>query len=95
MRARTVLIGVCLMLLAVSAAFAPLVLPIVTDAERAGEEVGLGLELALVRGIIELHGGSVSAASPGPGLGSTLTARMPLLTQDTAANPDPPRADAG
>jgi signal transduction histidine kinase/CheY-like chemotaxis protein len=39
---------------------------------------GLGIGLALVRGIVELHGGSVHADSAGPGLGSTFTIRLPL-----------------
>jgi signal transduction histidine kinase len=39
---------------------------------------GLGLGLALVKGLIELHGGSVTAESGGPGQGSTFTLRLPL-----------------
>jgi CheY-like chemotaxis protein len=39
---------------------------------------GLGLGLALVRGLVELHGGEVRAASAGPGQGSELTIRLPL-----------------
>jgi len=39
---------------------------------------GLGLGLALVKGIIELHGGEVSARSAGPTLGSEFTIRLPL-----------------
>ena len=39
---------------------------------------GLGIGLALVRGIVALHGGSVEAYSPGEGLGSTFTVRLPL-----------------
>lgn len=39
---------------------------------------GLGVGLALVKGIVELHGGRVEADSPGPGLGSTFTVTLPL-----------------
>ncbi len=40
---------------------------------------GLGLGLAIVRHIVELHGGSVQASSPGEGQGATFTVRLPLL----------------
>ena len=39
---------------------------------------GLGIGLALVRQLAMLHGGEVSAASPGPGQGSTFSVRLPL-----------------
>jgi CheY-like chemotaxis protein len=46
-------------------------------ARRTG---GLGLGLAIVRKIVELHGGSVSADSAGSGLGSRFTVLLPLAT---------------
>jgi len=39
---------------------------------------GLGLGLALVKGLIELHGGTVAASSPGPGQGTEIAIRLPL-----------------
>ena len=39
---------------------------------------GLGLGLALARHFVELHGGTISAASAGPGHGATFTISLPL-----------------
>src|SRR6185436_19849572 len=41
---------------------------------------GLGLGLAIVRHIVEMHGGTVSASSPGPGQGATFKVRFPVAT---------------
>jgi CheY-like chemotaxis protein len=52
---------------------------------------GLGIGLSLVQSLVALHGGSVSASSPGVGKGSTFTVRLPLLTKstDTMADTNP------
>ena len=39
---------------------------------------GLGLGLAIVRNLVELHGGSVQVQSPGEGLGATFTVQLPI-----------------
>jgi PAS domain S-box-containing protein len=46
---------------------------------------GLGLGLALVRGLVEMHGGSITARSQGPGKGSEFLVRLPLDTGVTRA----------
>jgi PAS domain S-box-containing protein len=49
------------------------------DATTTRTHAGLGLGLAIVRHIAELHGGSVHAESPGEGKGSVFTVKLPLL----------------
>jgi PAS domain S-box-containing protein len=56
---------------------------------------GLGIGLYLVRSLVELHGGTVSASSPGPGLGSTFTVRLPCLLQPATPMPRPESGGAG
>ena len=46
---------------------------------------GLGIGLALVRGLVDLHGGRVEARSAGPGLGSEFTVHLPLVHALAAA----------
>ena len=48
------------------------------DCADGGTTGGLGIGLALVRSLVELHGGSVSATSDGPGCGSEFVLRLPL-----------------
>ncbi|MCR9159986.1 MAG: ATP-binding protein [Nannocystaceae bacterium] len=48
-----------------------------TQAEASKRAGGLGLGLSIVKGIVELHGGEVTAESPGPGFGATFSVRLP------------------
>ncbi|HUQ73224.1 MAG TPA: ATP-binding protein [Burkholderiales bacterium] len=51
----------------------------------ARQQGGLGIGLTLVRRLAELHGGSASAESPGPGQGTTFAVRLPPVAARTAA----------
>jgi signal transduction histidine kinase/CheY-like chemotaxis protein len=48
------------------------------DASIARTQGGLGLGLAIVRHLVELHSGTIEAFSAGPGLGSTFVVRIPF-----------------
>jgi PAS domain S-box-containing protein len=58
---------------------------------------GLGIGLALVRSLVQMHGGSIVADSPGVGLGSTFTLRLPLAPEQAgrAGAPGPRPAGRG
>jgi PAS domain S-box-containing protein len=55
------------------------------DASTTRHHGGLGLGLAIVRHLVELHGGTVFAASKGFGQGTTFTVTLPLLVAQDAA----------
>ena len=49
------------------------------DASTTREHGGLGLGLAIARQLTEMHGGTIEAASDGPGSGSSFRVRLPLM----------------
>lgn len=73
---------------------APEFLPYVFDYFRQADGAttrkfgGLGLGLAIVRHLVELHGGTVRADSLGEGQGATFTIRLPLMPNPLLANPE-------
>ena len=52
------------------------------DSSNTRRHAGLGLGLAIVRHLVELHGGHVAATSEGPGNGSTFTVMLPVRAVD-------------
>jgi CheY-like chemotaxis protein len=58
------------------------------DASITRKHMGLGLGLSIVRHVVEMHGGTVGADSPGPGQGATFTVNLPIgAMSDPAAHP--------
>jgi signal transduction histidine kinase len=53
---------------------------------------GLGLGLAIVRHVVELHGGTVRAESPGPGLGANFVVDLPAAAVQSLDSPPPTNA---
>ena len=79
----------------------PEFLPHVFDRFRQGDSGttrrhgGLGLGLAIVRHLVELHGGSVKVESPGVGAGTTFRVLIPLTIAAREGEPPPVRAPIG
>jgi PAS domain S-box-containing protein len=77
----------------------PELLPTIFDLFQQGmrtldrSQGGLGIGLTLVKQLVELHGGRVTASSPGVGLGSTFSIRLPMIagaaTSPGAETPKP------
>ena len=53
------------------------------DGSNRRRHGGLGIGLALVRQLVQLHGGTISAESDGPNEGSRFTVRLPLMNETT------------
>jgi signal transduction histidine kinase/ActR/RegA family two-component response regulator len=70
-----------------------------SQVERTNERTigGLGIGLALVKGLVEMHGGSVTVESSGPDQGSTFTVTLPMLENEhvQVAQPDIDLAQTG
>ncbi len=68
----------------------PTIFDMFSQVDRSVERVtgGLGIGLALVKGLVQAHGGSVSVESPGVGAGSTFTIRLPVLSFSVEPAPE-------
>ncbi len=77
--------------------FLPLVFERFRQADSATTRAhgGLGLGLAIVRHIVEAHGGTVHAESPGPGHGAVFTVKLPLMRARTASEVERRHPTAG
>src|SRR5262249_49582813 len=70
--------------ISVPADMLPCIFDLLVQAERRLDrsQGGLGIGLTLVRRLTEMHGGSVTAHSDGPGEGSEFVVRLPALSED-------------
>jgi len=59
------------------------------DSTTTRSHNGLGLGLAIVRHLVELHNGTILAESPGVGKGATFTVRFPLIQENRETRPTP------
>ncbi|MES2398825.1 MAG: response regulator, partial [Pseudomonadota bacterium] len=65
------------------------------DAQTAARESGLGIGLTLARSLVEMHGGALSATSPGLGLGSTFSFFLPNASSADTTGEDAPVTPPG
>jgi signal transduction histidine kinase len=74
----------------------PRVFDLFTQVQSKAErpEGGLGIGLALVRRLTEMHGGAVAVHSDGPGAGTVVTLRLPVLSAERSPDAEPAAAEA-
>ncbi|SFU53480.1 PAS/PAC sensor hybrid histidine kinase [Polaromonas sp. YR568] len=65
------------------------------DAQTAARESGLGIGLTLARSLVEMHGGTLSAESEGPGRGSRFSFFLPNAQLAAGSANDQPGKEAG
>jgi PAS domain S-box-containing protein len=75
----------------IPASMLPVVFDLFTQGSRTIDQAqgGLGVGLALVRSLVQLHGGSVEALSDGAGFGSEFVVRLPATARRAHASPPP------
>src|SRR5438067_6410779 len=61
------------------------------DSSTTRSQGGLGIGLSIVKTLVELHGGSIRAASEGAGRGSAFTVRLPVARPTATAPASPPQ----
>ncbi|HWS78232.1 MAG TPA: ATP-binding protein, partial [Thermomonas sp.] len=81
----------------IEAALLPQIFELFTQAERTPDRAqgGLGIGLALVRSLVQLHGGSISADSAGSGRGAVFTVSLPAIEPVAASDESGDAAPAG
>jgi PAS domain S-box-containing protein len=81
----------------IPAASLPTIFDMFSQVDRSVEKNagGLGIGLALVKGLAEMHGGSVTAASGGEGRGSEFTVTLPVVAGAVGGEPDDAAPAAG
>ena len=65
------------------------------ERELHGSVGGLGIGLALVKNLAEMHGGNVNAHSAGSSRGSTFIVRLPMTAVSAGRKPEPPKSVEG